>query len=102
MATYQEVAASEAVALALIQGKFRALTPAIRPLLVELEQRRGASEYDQLLVDSQNIYTDVRLQLLSPIVASHLTLQLAETADMVAFVRKFGTRGGGGLRGPRA
>ena len=70
----------------MIQAKFRALAPMMRPLLAELELRRETAEYEQLLADCHSIYIDVRIQLIGPIVAMYLAAQQTAT-DVVTFVR---------------
>jgi hypothetical protein len=96
------VASSEAVALALAQAKFQGLAPMVRPLLAELEQRRGLDEYEQLLADCHNVYTDVRTRLLTPLLAASMFAhQQATSADVVAFVRTRPQRARGAGAGSR-
>jgi len=75
------------VASALVQARFRALAPALRTLLNELDQRQAQEEYGQLLADCHSVFIDVRAQLLSAIVNSFFDQQQAATPDLVGFVR---------------
>eukprot|EP01023_Acetabularia_acetabulum_P038330 TRINITY_DN36696_c0_g2_i2.p1 TRINITY_DN36696_c0_g2~~TRINITY_DN36696_c0_g2_i2.p1 ORF type:complete len:630 (+),score=104.01 TRINITY_DN36696_c0_g2_i2:24-1913(+) len=76
--------AQEGAQMALLYVRFRALSePSLKTLLSSMESRRQRSEYSELVSDCQKTYAEVRLQLMTPPVQSHMyNMQRQILADL--------------------
>eukprot|EP01025_Chloroclados_australasicus_P038144 TRINITY_DN3909_c1_g1_i6.p1 TRINITY_DN3909_c1_g1~~TRINITY_DN3909_c1_g1_i6.p1 ORF type:complete len:593 (-),score=70.94 TRINITY_DN3909_c1_g1_i6:35-1813(-) len=77
--------AQEGTQMALLYVRFRALSEhSLKNLLQSMESRKQQSEYFELVQDCQRQYAEVRLQLMTPPVESHISnIQQESLADLM-------------------